>query len=230
MMLNGTRCRNMWRIFARTTVIRKSDNLAQSERKSSNTTMKTPVHLNTLRTFEASARHQSFSAAALELNVTPAAVGQLVRGLEDWLGVALFLRGTGGGRALVPTDVAQRALPDIRAGLDQLEAGLKQLKEASANSVLTVTVVRRSRRSGCCRASSAFATPAPIPTSGSTRASNCSTSRRRASISVALRRGNVARPRRRQAHGRGRLSGLFATTAAKHAARGTRRPISRTKR
>ena len=48
--------------------------------------MNTPVFLNALKAFEASARHQSFSAAAKELNVTPAAVGQLVRGLEDYLG------------------------------------------------------------------------------------------------------------------------------------------------
>ncbi|WP_122766438.1 LysR family transcriptional regulator, partial [Pseudomonas viridiflava] len=41
--------------------------------------MAAPVHLNALRAFEASARHQSFSSAADELNVTPAAVGQLVR-------------------------------------------------------------------------------------------------------------------------------------------------------
>ncbi|MCP6307940.1 LysR family transcriptional regulator, partial [Klebsiella pneumoniae] len=44
--------------------------------------MKTPVHLNALRAFEASARNQSFSLAAEELKVTPAAVGQLVRSLE----------------------------------------------------------------------------------------------------------------------------------------------------
>lgn len=48
--------------------------------------MNSPVYLNALRAFEASARHKSFSAAAKELNVTPAAVGQLVRTLEDWLG------------------------------------------------------------------------------------------------------------------------------------------------
>ena len=49
--------------------------------------MKKAVHLNALRALEASARHQSFSAAADELNVTPAAVGQLVRSLEDAVGL-----------------------------------------------------------------------------------------------------------------------------------------------
>jgi LysR family transcriptional regulator, glycine cleavage system transcriptional activator len=102
--------------------------------------MKAPVHLNAMRAFEASARHQSFSAAALELNVTPAAVGQLVRGLEDWLGAPLFHRGTSGKPRLVPTDAAQRALPDIRAGFERLSLGLERLKETSPDSVLTVTV------------------------------------------------------------------------------------------
>lgn len=102
--------------------------------------MKTPVHLNALRAFETSARHQSFSAAAAELNVTPAAVGQLVRTLEDWLGAPLFLRGTSGRARLVATEAAQRALPEIRAGFDRLALGVERLKEGSVSGVLTVTV------------------------------------------------------------------------------------------
>lgn len=102
--------------------------------------MKLPVHLNALRAFEASARHQSFSAAAAELHVTPAAVGQLVRALEDWLGVPLFLRNTSGKARLVATEAAEQALPDIRAGFDRLTLGLERLKEGSASGMLTVTV------------------------------------------------------------------------------------------
>lgn len=102
--------------------------------------MKSPVHLNALRAFEASARQQSFSAAAAELNVTPAAVGQLVRALEDWLGTPLFLRGNSGRVRLVPTETAERALPDIRAGFDRLTLGLERLREGSTSGVLTVAV------------------------------------------------------------------------------------------
>lgn len=102
--------------------------------------MKAPIYLNALRAFEASARHQSFSAAAAELNVTPAAVGQLVRTLEDWLGMPLFHRAPTGRTRLVPTEAAERALPEIRAGFDRLTIGLERLKEGSANGVLTVTV------------------------------------------------------------------------------------------
>jgi LysR family transcriptional regulator, glycine cleavage system transcriptional activator len=102
--------------------------------------MKPPVHLKALRAFEASARHQSFSAAAAELNVTPAAVGQLVRMLEESLGMPLFLRGTSGRARLVPTETAERALVDIRAGFDRLALGLERLREGSAVGVLTVAV------------------------------------------------------------------------------------------
>ncbi|MEM5389657.1 transcriptional regulator GcvA [Paraburkholderia phymatum] len=102
--------------------------------------MKGPVHLNALRAFEASARHQSFSSAAAELNVTPAAVGQLVRSLEEWLGTPLFHRGTSGRSRLIPTDSAERALPDLRAGFDRIALGLSRLREGSRSGVLTVAV------------------------------------------------------------------------------------------
>ncbi|MBU2226049.1 MAG: transcriptional regulator GcvA [Gammaproteobacteria bacterium] len=102
--------------------------------------MTLPIHLKALRAFEASARHQSFSAAADELNVTSAAVGQLVRSLEDWLGKPLFIRATTGQNRLFLTEVAELALPDIRAGFDRLTLGLAKLKEGANTDVLTITV------------------------------------------------------------------------------------------
>ena len=102
--------------------------------------MRSIAHLNALRAFEASARHQSFSLAAQELNVTPAAVGQLVRTLEDWLGSPLFVRSTSGRARLVTTEVAEQALPDIRAGVERLAVGLERLRSGSAGGVLTVAV------------------------------------------------------------------------------------------
>ncbi|WP_083253832.1 transcriptional regulator GcvA [Pandoraea sp. ISTKB] len=102
--------------------------------------MKAPVFLNALRAFEASARHQSFSAAAGELNVTPAAVGQMVRSLEAWLGLSLFERSSSGRARLVPTQAAQRALPDLRDGFDRLNLGFAKLREGSTVGVLTVAV------------------------------------------------------------------------------------------
>ena len=102
--------------------------------------MKHPIHLNALRAFEASARHQSFSAAAEELNVTPAAVGQLVRTLEEWLETPLFHRMKSGKVRLIPTEAAETALPDIRAGFDKLVVGLERLKESTVSGILTVAV------------------------------------------------------------------------------------------
>ncbi|MEM5312564.1 transcriptional regulator GcvA [Paraburkholderia sp. JHI869] len=102
--------------------------------------MKAPLHINALRAFEASARHQSFSAAAAELHVTPAAVGQLVRTLEEWLGIPLFHRTTSGRARLVPTEAAERALPDIRAGFERLTLGVERLREGAATGMLTVAV------------------------------------------------------------------------------------------
>ncbi|MDS6632529.1 LysR family transcriptional regulator [Klebsiella michiganensis] len=48
--------------------------------------MRSLNRLKWLHAFEATARHGSFTGAARELGVTPAAVGQLVRALEDWVG------------------------------------------------------------------------------------------------------------------------------------------------
>ena len=48
--------------------------------------------LMALRAFEAAARHGSFSAAARDLNVTHAAIGQHVRALEDHFGQSLMRR------------------------------------------------------------------------------------------------------------------------------------------
>ena len=48
--------------------------------------------LNSLRVFEAAARHLSFKRAAEELHVTPAAVSHQIRALEEYCGTQLFRR------------------------------------------------------------------------------------------------------------------------------------------
>lgn len=64
--------------------------------------------LNALRAFEAAARLESFAAAAEELSVTPGAISQHIKALEEWTGVPLFQRNAQGvklsarGRALAP--------------------------------------------------------------------------------------------------------------------------------
>src|SRR3546814_14869853 len=77
---------------------------------------RTHLPLNALRVLDAAARHLSFTRAADELAVTPAAVGQQVRALEETLGVVLFRRTTKG---LDLTPEAERGLPALRAGFLQ---------------------------------------------------------------------------------------------------------------
>ena len=73
--------------------------------------------LNSLKSFAVAARHLSFTRAADELSVTPAAVGQQVRLLEDHLGVRLFERRS---RALRLTPAGQACLPGIADAFERL--------------------------------------------------------------------------------------------------------------
>ena len=102
--------------------------------------MRAPEHLNALRAFDAAARHLSFALAAEELNVTPAAVGQLVRRLEEVLGVELFHRSQAGPARLVLTEAARAALPDLRAGFERLSSAMDRLRAARKRRTLAVTV------------------------------------------------------------------------------------------
>ena len=79
-----------------------------------------PLPLNALNAFEVAARHESFSKAAEELNVTPAAVSQQIRMLEELMGVQLFHRLN---RGLVLTDAG-------RSGLIKLQDGFRNVNEA----------------------------------------------------------------------------------------------------
>ncbi len=97
-------------------------------------------YLKSLNAFEATARHQSFSAAAKELFVTPAAVGQLVKQLENQLGVKLFQRTAGGQQRLALTNAAKNALPDVQTGLVYLAKGLAALKNEQENQTLALAV------------------------------------------------------------------------------------------
>lgn len=101
--------------------------------------MRNLTRLKSLQALEASARHGSFVGAATELNVTPAAVGQLVRSLEDWVGYPLFKRSRSGAERLAPVDEAKEALDDIAQGLDLLETGLRKLRGRKARTVVVVT-------------------------------------------------------------------------------------------
>ncbi len=79
--------------------------------------MKNLPPLNSLRVFEAVARNLSFSKAAEELNVTPGAVSQQIKALEDFLGSPIIRRQKKG---LLLTDEAQASLPPLREAFEKL--------------------------------------------------------------------------------------------------------------
>ena len=92
--------------------------------------------LNALRTFEAAARHLSFTKAADELFVTQAAVSHQIRALEEHLGAPLFRRMN---RALILTDQGQVLLPAVREAFDRLRAGVRRVEDLSSGGALTIS-------------------------------------------------------------------------------------------
>jgi LysR family glycine cleavage system transcriptional activator len=94
--------------------------------------------LNALRVFEAVATRLSFGEAAEALHVTPAAVSQQIKTLEDYLQAPLFRRD---GRKVQLTAEGTRLLPGIRQGLDQLEASLQRLRQDRQSGSLNVSTL-----------------------------------------------------------------------------------------
>ncbi|MEY4869443.1 MAG: hypothetical protein RIS11_637, partial [Pseudomonadota bacterium] len=100
---------------------------------------RTHLPLNGLRVFDAAARHLSFTKAADELAVTPAAVGQQIRALEDMLGVVLFRR-TPKGLELTPE--ADKGLDALRAGFLQFEESVRAMQSGQSSNYLTIAAPR----------------------------------------------------------------------------------------
>jgi LysR family transcriptional regulator of beta-lactamase len=94
--------------------------------------------LNALRAFEASARHLSFTRAAIELCVTQAAVSQQVKQLEDRLGVALFKRLP---RGLMITEEGEALLPVLRESFDRIAGTLDRFEHGHLSEVVKVGAV-----------------------------------------------------------------------------------------
>lgn len=99
--------------------------------------MKRLPPLNALKVFEAAARHLSFTKAADELHVTPGAVSQQIKSLEDFIGAPVFRRHK---RALLLTDEAQASLPVLREGFDKLAEASRLLASRNDSGKLTVSV------------------------------------------------------------------------------------------
>lgn len=94
--------------------------------------------LTALRTFEASARHLSFTRAAEEMHLTQSAVSRQIRALEDFLGVPLFHRVQ---QRLVLTPAGSAYLADIRQPLEGLQAATLKMLTEQAGGVLNVATL-----------------------------------------------------------------------------------------
>jgi LysR family transcriptional regulator, regulator of gene expression of beta-lactamase len=94
--------------------------------------------LNALRAFEAAARHQNFTRAALELCVSQAALSHQIRGLEERVGTALFHRLP---RGVALTEEGTRLYPVLNDAFDRIAASLGHIDGSPYREVLCVGVV-----------------------------------------------------------------------------------------
>jgi LysR family glycine cleavage system transcriptional activator len=94
--------------------------------------------LNSLRAFLAAARSSSFAKAAEELHVTPAAVSQQVKQLEDVLGIELFRRLP---RGLILTESGRSALPELEKGFAHLARAVADMRGGSLAGPVTISVI-----------------------------------------------------------------------------------------
>lgn len=92
--------------------------------------------LGALRAFEAAARLMSFTKAAEELHVTPAAISHQIHALEEDFGVRLFQRLS---RSIALTPSARILLPGLSAGFAEVQAAVGRLRAHNDTGTLTVT-------------------------------------------------------------------------------------------
>jgi LysR family glycine cleavage system transcriptional activator len=83
--------------------------------------MVAPSHLKSFQALELALRTGSFRAAAQLLAITPAAVGQRVKALEEYLGIDLLVRGRSG----------LRSTPALQVALTHLHAAFRELEQAA---------------------------------------------------------------------------------------------------
>jgi len=94
--------------------------------------------LNALRVFEAVATRLSFSEAADALNVTPAAVSQQIKALEEYLQIPVLRRS---GRKVELTPEGAKLLPGVQSGLDALVAVLRETRMVRASGIINISTL-----------------------------------------------------------------------------------------
>lgn len=93
--------------------------------------------LNSLRVFEAAARHLSFTRAAEELFVTQAAVSHQIKALEEFLSLKLFRRRN---RSLLLTEEGQSYFLDIKDIFTSIAEATDKVLERSEKGALTISL------------------------------------------------------------------------------------------
>lgn len=91
--------------------------------------------LNALRVFHTVVRHRSFRSAAEELSVSPQAVSQQIKLLEDALGAELFERR---GRAIEPNEKAILLAHFVQAAFDELTEGVRRVAKSDTRNRINV--------------------------------------------------------------------------------------------
>lgn len=91
--------------------------------------------MSSLRAFEATARHSSFTRAATELNLTQGAVSHQIRGLEDALGLKLFIRE---GNAIRITEAGQEYLSSARLAITEMQIATERAVDRQRGDILTI--------------------------------------------------------------------------------------------
>ena len=97
-----------------------------------------PPPLQLLPGFEAAARLLSFKKASEELNLTPSAISQQIKQLEDWLGHSLFHRKT---RAIELTPTGESYYQIVATLLTQHHRAYDEFRKANSNTVIRVSAM-----------------------------------------------------------------------------------------
>lgn len=92
--------------------------------------------LSSLRAFEAAARYESAKQAALELSVTATAISHQIRGLEESLGVALFIRKP---RQLELTPQGRALQQVLESAFDSISSVVKGLRPVPCRQAITLS-------------------------------------------------------------------------------------------
>ncbi|MFK7938235.1 MAG: LysR family transcriptional regulator [Roseovarius sp.] len=94
--------------------------------------------LNALRAFEAAARLGGFANAADELGVSPGAISQHVKSLEDWLGAPLFLRRSQGVQL---SEFGASVAPQLGVAFDAMGDAVHRMRTLSGHQTVHIAAL-----------------------------------------------------------------------------------------